>query len=215
MEITRRIDAATSARVEAIANYKVKERYAIYRNGGKDSSAEITVQTVSSQTMGKEYTQISHSGSAFLRDEVIERVLADEKQMSSAANRENVWITTANYLMKVAPGRVFFNGRECVQVGLTARRKTPYLFNGRAWFDAVDYTIVRLEGSPAQSASIFAGVTTLTRDYAMINGFSMAVHAEAHSHSFLFGDTVLKIDYTGYQITRSPGDAILPAALRP
>jgi hypothetical protein len=32
----------------------------------------------------------------------------------------------------------------------------------------------------------------------------MAQHAEMHSHSFLFGETLMKIDYSNYQIQTDP-----------
>ena len=86
-------------------------------------------------------------------------------------------------------------------------RKTPHLIDGKIWVDAASFTLVRLEGSPSESPSIFAGDTTLSRNYTDIEGFSMALHAEAHSHNFLFGSTVLKIDYTGYSIQTGPPPA--------
>ena len=38
------------------------------------------------------------------------------------------------------------------------------------------------------------------RQYANVDGFAQAVHARAESDSFLFGPTVLKIDYLDYRV---------------
>jgi hypothetical protein len=71
---------------------------------------------------------------------------------------------------------------------------------GTLWVDAKDFTIVRLEGVASKSPSVLAGVTHMTRQYASMDGFSMATHARAESSTFLYGRTVLTIDYSGYQV---------------
>jgi hypothetical protein len=38
------------------------------------------------------------------------------------------------------------------------------------------------------------------RQYTMVDGFAEATHARAVSSSFLFGQTVVTIDYVGYEI---------------
>jgi len=43
------------------------------------------------------------------------------------------------------------------------------------------------------------------RQYAKFEGFPMATHASAVSKSVLLGQTVVKIDYSGYQIQLRPG----------
>jgi hypothetical protein len=166
-EIIQGIDNAVRTREGAIAGYTVQDHYAIYRNGEAKPSAEMTVQTVYKQGVGKTFTTLSQSGSGFLRSQVIEKIIAGEKEMSTAAVRETVLVTSANYEMTPDPA-------------------------------------VRLEGAPTQSPSFFAGDSTMARDYSKFDGIAMAVRAEAHSHSFLLGDTVLKIESTGYQIQRNP-----------
>jgi len=203
-EIVQRIDAAVLNRSQHIAAYNVQELYSIYRNGESSPSAQVIVKTVYNRATGKEYTPISATGSSLLRNVIIDKVLASEKEMAKAANRESVSVTSANYEMSPVPGKVSLNGRDCILVTLKARRKVPHLMNGKAWFDASDFTLVHLEGAPAQSVSIFAGDMQGTRDYDRIEGFSMAQHAEMHTHNFLFGSTVLRIDYSNYQIQLQP-----------
>jgi hypothetical protein len=45
----------------------------------------------------------------------------------------------------------------------------------------------------------------MTRKYADMNGFAQATHARAESDSFLFGPTVVTIDYRDYQIQLRTG----------
>jgi hypothetical protein len=204
-QVIHNIDAAVRLRTSQVAAYTVQELYSIYRNGEATPSAQVTVKTVYTRGSGKEYTPIAQSGSSIMRNVVINHILANEKEMAKAANRESVALTSANYVMHPQPGIIQYNGHTCVIVDLKARRKIAFLFNGRGWFDTTDFTLVHIEGAPAASPSFFAGQTSGVRDYTRINGFSMAQHAEMHSHSFLFGTTVMKIDYTNYQIQLDNG----------
>ena len=207
-EIPHKVDAVVYDRASSIASYSVQEQYSLYRNGESTPSAQETVQTTYTQAGGKQYTTIAQTGSSLLRSNVIDKIIAGEKEMSQPSVRESTWVTTANYDMQPEPGDVSLNGHTCRIIDLKPKRKSQHLFNGKAWVDASDYTVVRLAGIPSESPSFFAGNSTVTRDYEKVNGFSMATHAEAHSHNFLLGTTVLKIDYTNYQITlKSPTPA--------
>jgi len=203
-QIIQRIDDAVYRRFNAISGYTVQEQYNLYRNADPNPAAQETIKTTYTRSVGKEYIAIAQSGSAVLRSAVIDHVLAGEKEVNLAANREGALITSKNYDLDPQPGIVEKNSRQCILVTLKPLRKSTHLFTGKMWIDASDFTVVRLEGTPSESPSAFAGHTTVARDYIQVDGFSMATHAEAHSHSFLFGDTTLKIDYTNYKIDLAP-----------
>jgi hypothetical protein len=212
-EIIHRIDQAVAHRTRSITGYTVQELYSVYRNGEATPDAQVTVKTTYTRNQGKEYTPIAQSGSGIMRSVVINHILANEKEMATAANRESVALISANYEMTPEPGIVSYNGHACILVQLKARRKDPHLFNGKGWFDAHDFTLVHIEGAPAASPSFFAGQTAGLRDYTKVEGFSMAQHAEMQSHSRLFGATLLKIDYTNYQIQLDPAAALAESPL--
>jgi hypothetical protein len=203
-EIVKRVDAAVYQRFNSVTGYTVREQYSLFRNGETTPAAQETIQTVYDRSTGKTYTPVSQSGSAILRSAIIDHVLAAEKEVNLPANREGALITSHNYDLKPEPGSVEKNGRQCIVVDLHPRRKSSHLFTGKAFVDAADFTVVHIEGAPSQSPSFLAGETTVSRDYAKIDGFSMATHAEARSHSFLFGDTLITIDYSGYKIDSTP-----------
>jgi hypothetical protein len=208
-EVTQRIDAAVKFRNDSIARYTVQELYSIYRNGGTEPAAQVTVNVVYSRDVGKEFTPVSATGSTVLRNMVIDKVLAGEKEMAKAANRDSVSVTSANYEMRLHPEHAAINGRDCIVMDIKARRKASSLLNGKGWFDAGDFTLVQLEGSPAASLSMFAGDATGKREYARVDGFSMAQHSELKTHNFLLGDTLVKIDYTDYKIQVAPGAGVV------
>jgi hypothetical protein len=203
-EIIQRIDAAVYQRFNAVTGYTVREQYSLFRNGESNPSAQETIQTVYNRSTGKQYTAVAQSGSSLMRSAVIDHILASEKEINLPANREAALITSHNYNLHPEPGVVEKNGRQCIVVDLHPRHKSPHLFTGKAFVDTSDFTVVHIEGVPSQSPSFFAGETKVSRDYIKIDGFSMATHAEARSHSFLFGDTLLTIDYSDYKIDQTP-----------
>jgi hypothetical protein len=107
--------------------------------------------------------------------------------------------------MMLKPGGVQrIDGRDCVALEISPQRKVPNLIDGTIWVDAKDGTIVRLEGTTLESASIFTRPSQVMRQYTNVNGFAMATHARAVTDSFLLGRTVITIDYRDYQIQTGP-----------
>jgi hypothetical protein len=200
------VDAAVLARVHKIAGYTVTEHYAVYH--GTDEThpvAEMTVKTSYRPETGKSYQILSQSGSALVRKLGLDTLLENERTINLPGNVEHSWITSANYEMTLKPGTQMLDGRLCLVFAIHPKRKAPNLLVGTIWVDAKDSTIVRLEGVASKAPSVFAGLTHMRRDYASVDGFSMATHAWAESSTFLYGRTVVTIDYTDYRIEVKPG----------
>jgi hypothetical protein len=200
------VDAAVKARVENIAGYTVTEHYAVYRNKDETNPvAEMTVKTTYQRDTGKSYTIISQTGSGIIRSLVLGAILDNEKRINLPGNREGTWITSENYEMKLKPGGTQpLDGRDCLVLELTPRRKTPFLIEGTLWVDSKDGSIVQVQGTASKSSSVFTGSTQMIRQYANISGFSQATYARAASNSFMFGETIVKIDYQDYQVQLLP-----------
>lgn len=204
--VIRGVDAAVLARVNRIAKYTVTEHYAVYR--GKDEThpvAEMTVKTTYQRGTGKSYSVVSQSGSALVRRLGLDPLLENERTINLPGNVEHSWINSANYDMKLKPGTQMLEGRECLALAIDPKRKAPNLIVGSLWVDAKDYSIAQLDGVASKAPSIFAGTTHMMREYAYVDGFSMATHARAESNTFLYGRTVVTIDYSDYQIQVRPG----------
>jgi outer membrane lipoprotein-sorting protein len=204
--VIQRVDAAVKNRVDHVASYTVTEHYAVYR--GKDEThpaAEMTVQTVYRKESGKNYTILSESGSEFIRKHVLATLLDNEKTINLPGIREHSWLTTANYEMQLKPGGVLhMDGRECLALAVSPRRKATNMIEGTLWVDAKDGSIVRIAGTSTQSPSVFTGPAQVERHYVNVNGFAMATGARAVSDSFLLGRTTVTIDYRDYQIQVVP-----------
>jgi hypothetical protein len=206
--VIRGVDAAVKARFEGIAAYTVTEHYAVYRsNDEAHAVAEMTVATTYRKDTGKSYTITAQSGSSLIRSMVLGRLLDHEKLINQPGTREGAWFISANYEMQLKPGGIQrMDGRECLALAITPRRKAPNLIQGTLWVDAKDYSIVRLEGTASKSPSLLTGPAQVMRQYANVGGFAQATHARAVSNSSLFGQTIVKIDYQGYQIQHGSGN---------
>lgn len=202
----RMVDAAVKARIDSVAGYTVTEHYAVYRSNDEiHSTAEMLVKTTYTWDSGKSYLIVSQSGSTVMRNLVLNAILDNEKRLNRPGIRESAWITSANYQMKLQPGGTEpLDGRECMLLTLTPKRKAPYLFEGTLWVDSKNGSIVQLQGTASKSSSVLTGPTQVVRQYANIGGSSQAIHARAVSNSSIFGETIVKIDYQDYHIQLRP-----------
>jgi outer membrane lipoprotein-sorting protein len=200
--IIRGVDAAVKDRLDRLASYTVTEHYAVFRgNDETKPTAEMLVKTTYRKENGKSYEILSQSGSSLWRNEVLKTLLENEQRMSQPGNLETALINSANYEMKLdKKAAETLNGRQCLLLEITPRRKSQYLFSGQLWVDAKDYAIVQLKGTAAKSAIFLANAAMVTRQYADVQNLPMATHAEAISGSPLLGRTVVKVDYSGYQV---------------
>jgi len=200
--IVRGVDGSVKNRIDRLAGYTVTEHYAVFR--GKDElhpAAEMLVKTTYRKETGKNYEIESQSGSSIWRNEVLGTLLDNEKRMSKPGNVETALINSTNYDMTLdANSREQFNGRDCLVIDITPRHSSQYLFKGKIWVDAQDFAIIQLKGTASKSAFFLASAANVTRQYDKLSGLPMATHAQAISGSSLLGQTIVKIDYTNYQL---------------
>jgi hypothetical protein len=206
--VIHQVDTAVKARIENLAGYTVTEHYAVYKSNDEiHPIAEMTVMTTYKKDSGKSYTIVSQAGSGIVRNLVLGAILNNEKRLNQPGIREGAWITSANYEMKLKPGGTQpLNGRDCLLLALIPKRKASYLIEGTLWVDSKDGSIVQVQGTSSKDASLVTGPAQVMRQYANIGGFSQATHVRAVSNSFIFGETIVKIDYQDYHIQlRPPG----------
>ena len=200
--VIRFIDAAVQARYENVLGFTDIEHYSVYR--GSDEThpvAEMTVLDTYKKGDGKTYTILSESGSGIVMRFGLKPLLDNETRINKPVSVEKSWFTSANYEMKLKAGGVQkLNGRDCYVLAITSRRKAPNLIDGTLWVEAVTGSIARIDGIASKSPSPFAGTTHMMRQYMQVEGYPMATNARAESNSFLFGRTVVMIDYSDYKL---------------
>jgi hypothetical protein len=193
------VDRAEMDRETNLTGYSVTEHYTL-RNSRFKTGAEMVVSTVYNKGAGKSYQIVSRSGSASLQSGVFDKLLKEEADLSHGDSRAQSLITSANYKLKLI-GEESLAGRPCQILELVPRTKNGHLLRGKAWVDAQDHALVRVEGKPVASPSFFTGRPQIVREYQRINGFSVALKTQATTDSLLLGKSDLVIEYSGYTVT--------------
>lgn len=204
--IIRSVDASVAFRAENVLGFTDTEHYAVFRGGDETHpAAEMTATDHYIKGVGKSYTILSQSGSSIILRFGLKPLLDNEQTINLPGNVEKSWFVTANYDMKLKlGGTVNLNGRACNAIAITAKRKASNAIDGTLWADARDGSIVQIDGTATEAASMFSGPAHMMRQYANVDGFPMAIHARAESDSGLFGHTVVIIDYSNYQLQVRP-----------
>jgi len=200
--IIRQIDGAVAARVNNVLGFTDVEHFSVYRSGDETHTvAEMTVRDTYKKGVGKAFTVLSQSGSGLILHFGLKPLINNDVTINLPGNVEKSWFTSANYDMKLKPGGIQrLNGRDCYVLAITPRAAAPNLIIGTLWADAKDGSLVQVDGVASKSPSAFAGTTRMMRQYTNISGFAMSMHARAESTSMLFGQTVIMIDYSNYQL---------------
>lgn len=200
--IIRSVDAAVRARYDNVIAFKATEHYAVFRGDDQTHpAAEMTVIDNYKKGVGKTYTILAQSGSSAILKFGLQPLLDNEQKINLPGNMQKSWFISDNYQMKLHPGGlVQLNGRTCYLLDIAAKDKAPNTINGSMWIDASDGTLAQIDGVATEAASIFSGPAHMARQYANVDGYSMAMHARAESNSRLIGRTVVTIDYSDYKL---------------
>jgi hypothetical protein len=115
------------------------------------------------------------------------------------AKRSDHEINPANYRVRFR-GTEIMAGRFCYVLDLLPKRKSKYLIEGTLWIDSISYGVVRLQGSPSASVSIWVGTPHITQEFSEIGGLWLPTSMRVFSSGRLLGASELEIRYTDYQI---------------
>jgi hypothetical protein len=197
-EIGERITETELQRVANLRDYSVVRKYRLHNSHLKDD-AVMTVRLSYIKGSGKTFEVIGLQNAEGMSRKVLERLVQGEEETSRRKSQDDLAITKANYKFHVI-AIVNEYGRRCYVVELTPRHKSKYLIQGKAWVDADEFALVRVEGRPAASLSFWVGKPYIVQDFHKVGPFWMASHNRSESQSFLLGSSVLTIDYSNYQV---------------
>jgi hypothetical protein len=91
-------------------------------------------------------------------------------------------------------------------------RKDKYLFEGKLWIDAEDYSVVRIEGHPAKQLSFWIERADFVRQYQKIDGFWLPQKDQTLVHVRLYGKKILTIEHRDYVVNSAQSKDARPIA---
>ena len=184
--VSRMTKVQDEAHARGVA-YSVTREYQLSDAGSSTPSSQVVAEINFVPPGAKDYSIVKSEGSDRGRS-IVRKVLDHETEMAGRSEEHEV--SARNYDFALL-GREMLNGRECYVLQLTPRRQEVELIRGKAWVDAQDFGIRRMQGSPAKDPSMWIKNLTVTIDYGQVNGVWIATATKAIADLHFAGTHVL------------------------
>jgi outer membrane lipoprotein-sorting protein len=169
----------------------------------KQRRAEMLVGLTCRSNGEKQFTILSEEGSSAIRKHVFHKMLQEETEASRRDTSGSTRITPDNYEF-LSIGKEVMEERPAYLLRVTPKSHDKYLIDGRIWVDASDYSIVRIEGSPARNPSFWTHDVHFVHTYHKVGPFWFAASTHSVSEIRMFGEAELTIENSNY--TLNPSD---------
>jgi len=161
-------------------------------------SGEYELQTRYSSPRALTFKALRFTGDAFVKTNVIVRLLQSEVDHLQKDDPALTAITPANYKFSYK-GTNQMQGRLVHVYQLKPRKKRAGLFKGRIYLDAYSGSMVRAEGRLVKPPSFFVKKIEFVQDFADIDAFTFPVHIHSEAQTRLVGRAVVDIYDADYQ----------------
>jgi hypothetical protein len=197
-QVVDQMQRHNEARTEALKHYESKRHYKVeYKGFSKTVAGEMEVEVNFDAASGKSFRIVSQSGSSFLCDKVLKRALESEKE--AAKEKASTALTSANYRFQLM-GNETLGGRPAYVLSVEPLTPSKFLYRGKIWIDAADYALVKMDGEPAKSPSMWIARTELRFTNAKTGDFWLPEQTRSETKVRIGGTAVLTINYGVYQV---------------
>jgi len=161
------------------------------------------------------FKALRFTGDAFVKTNVIIRLLQSEVDHLQKDDPALNAISPANYKFSYK-GTNELEGRMVHVYQLKPREKRAGLFKGRIYVDAYTGSLVRAEGRPVKSPSLFIKKIDFIQDYADIGPFTFPVHIHSEATARIVGRAIVDVYQRDYQpIANGVANTAVEAQQRP
>jgi hypothetical protein len=190
--------AHNEERKAALHDYTVLRTYEVVDLKGKVHAEEIGRMEFFSPDK-KAFTVTSESGSGLVRQMALNPLISSEIEAAAGKGHHDSAISADNYSLDLL-GEQQLGRYRCFVAEAVPKRKDKYLFEGRVWIDATDYSVVRIEGHPAKKLSFWILRADFVRQYQKIDGFWLPEKDQTLVQVRLYGKKLLKIEHRNYVV---------------
>jgi len=207
-QILGNLELRNAQRAAALEQFEGKRIYRMQYHGfPSDKAAEMVVKVSFHAPDSKQFTVISETGSKFVIDHVLKKLLESEQDAFKGDNQQAMALTRENYDFQLAGYEPAPGGGQYV-LKLLPKTKNKYLYRGTIWIDAKDFAVVRIEGEPGKNPSMWIKKTDIAHRYAKVGEFWLPAENRTESSTRLGGRATLSIQYQDYKIIKaSPSKA--------
>lgn len=167
--------------------YTVTREYWLSAGDAPHPASDVVAQVSFVPPADKQYVIVKAEGNE-RGAEIVRKVLDHEAAMASHWRLHD--LSSGNYHFALL-GRETIDGRDCYVLQLSPKREAVELVRGKAWVDARNFEVVRIEGETAKSPSIWLKRLTVTLDFGQVNGVWLETSTRAVADVRFAGTHVL------------------------
>ena len=201
-QITARMAETEDQKRTNLQEYSAVRTY-VLRNSHMKQDAEMLVRVSYRKGTGKTFQVMEAKGVEGTGKRVFQHLLDSEKEGSAKDNQDRSRLNAKNYDFTLI-GTATEGGRRCYVLALHPKAKTKYLFYGKAWIDAEDFALVKLEGHPAANLSFWVGKPLVVQTWQKFGEFWMAAENRSLAQSRLLGSSELTVRNADYDFRPIP-----------
>ena len=170
-EIVQKLVDRNAKRAKALEGYRGRRSYDLdYVGFPANLHATMIVDVKYTAPATKEFTVVSQSGSKWVINHVFKRLLETEREALEGENWKRTSLDSKNYdFTLVADGRA--DERCPYTLEVEPKLATKFLYRGRIWVDAEDFTVCRIEAEPAKDPSFWIQRTDISHVYLKVGNF--------------------------------------------
>jgi hypothetical protein len=204
-EVMTRMVEKNGERLAALEHYTTERTYDVHYAGtGGEHKAEIKVRAEYTGPEQKQFTVVEESGSKFICEKVLRKLVESEQEASGRANRIQMALSPENYDAEIV-------GEETIAVGdgapvrtwmlrVTPKVASKFTYKGTVWVSEEDYAVVRISGEPAKSPSWWIDRAHFDSRYVRRGQIWLPGRNVSSSHVRIGGEATLTIDYGSYPV---------------
>jgi len=193
-QVVSRMEQRNQERAAALRTYEGTRTYRMqYRGFFGSHDAEIVV-AVKASPSEKEFTVESQSGSKFIIDHVLKKLLDGEKEATDDQARSRTALISKNYAFTLT-GIDDSAGDPQYILSVFPKTDEKYLYRGKIWVDTNDFAVTRIEAEPARSPSMWIKKAEIKHKYEKVGDFWLPQENRTESLIRLGGHALLSIDY--------------------
>jgi len=192
-------------RADALQKYQSRRFYSLDYTGFPTSlHAEMVVDMIYDAPATKQFKIVSQSGSQWVIDRILKRLLEAELESMSEENRARVALNPRNYDFS---GLEHLDAPDNCSYVVAVQPKIPnkLLYRGLIWVDSKDFAVCRIEAEPSKNPSFWIKKTVIHHSYLKIGDFWLPSKNESVSAVRGGGRAVLTIQYQNYEILAARG----------
>jgi len=199
-EVVEKLTEMNTQRAAALTGYRSRRTYDLdYKGIPANMHAQMVVDLKYTAPSTEEFKVVSQSGSKWMIDLILKRLLESERESHDDKNRDNVQITGRNYTFTMLGSQEVPDGCSYV-LGVEPKVPTKFLFRGKIWVNDKDFAVCKIEAEPAKNPSFWIKKTDIHHAFMKVGEFWLPAENTSVSHVRFDGRATLTIKYGSYEI---------------